>query len=317
MMKDLPEDFAYCWTSIGDAPYNINTCIDWEENPGDFVITDSIKTYRKAESNNSENNVILSLQLGNFLLKNINNNSYPLEPEELDTDFIIENFSDALNVLFCDTIPRSNLYKKIALDYEVVFKNLLAIKANNSNNVSLLFKLIDKTSGNTLYASNSFVLPLDSAKRIISGNLIIPLNKLNQQYDLIVKLFLVGVAEEYLNQTENISLVNTYLSGGENLNKQNERRNNFSNIDEYKLEQNYPNPFNPFSTIKFELPKSSVVSLKVYDIPGREINELVNEFRTAGKYEVTFDASKLPSGVYFYRLQSENFVKTRKMVLIK
>jgi len=83
------------------------------------------------------------------------------------------------------------------------------------------------------------------------------------------------------------------------------------------LEQNYPNPFNPTTTLAFDTPVSGFVSLKVYDISGREVAILVNQIVTAGKYEAIFDASGLASGVYFSRLLAGNFVQTRKIVLQK
>jgi hypothetical protein len=83
------------------------------------------------------------------------------------------------------------------------------------------------------------------------------------------------------------------------------------------LQQNYPNPFNPSTTIKFELPTSSVVRLSVYDVLGREVSVLVNERREAGFHEVKFDGSGLSSGVYFYRIQAGNFVETKKLVLLR
>jgi hypothetical protein len=85
----------------------------------------------------------------------------------------------------------------------------------------------------------------------------------------------------------------------------------------WMLLQNYPNPFNPSTTIKFELPKSSHVSLTVYDMVGREVSLLVNGRRDAGVYEVEFDGSNLASGVYFYRLHAGDFVQTRKLTLLR
>jgi hypothetical protein len=86
---------------------------------------------------------------------------------------------------------------------------------------------------------------------------------------------------------------------------------------EYVLSQNYPNPFNPATTISWQLPVSSHVSLKVYDILGKEVASLVNENREAGYYEVSFDASALTTGVYIYRLTAGNYISTKKMLLIK
>ncbi|MCB0732821.1 MAG: T9SS type A sorting domain-containing protein, partial [Ignavibacteriae bacterium] len=110
---------------------------------------------------------------------------------------------------------------------------------------------------------------------------------------------------------------------------------------DFSLEQNYPNPFNPTTTISYTIPQSTVianevkqsneitsvnsfprndnfnVSLKIYDVLGKEVATLVNKTQSAGNYEVHFDASDLPSGVYYYQLKASNFIQTKKMVLLK
>ncbi|MGA8265599.1 MAG: T9SS type A sorting domain-containing protein, partial [Ignavibacteriaceae bacterium] len=85
----------------------------------------------------------------------------------------------------------------------------------------------------------------------------------------------------------------------------------------FRLYQNYPNPFNPSTTIKYSLPKEGVVTLKVYNVLGKEVKTLVNEFENAGAYNVSFNASDLPSGIYFYRFISGNFTQVKKLVLLK
>ena len=85
----------------------------------------------------------------------------------------------------------------------------------------------------------------------------------------------------------------------------------------YQLSQNYPNPFNPSTVISYRLPVIGFVTLKVYDVLGREVATLVNEEKSAGEYEIEFNGSKLPSGIYFYQLKTGNFVETKKMVLLK
>jgi subtilisin-like proprotein convertase family protein len=85
----------------------------------------------------------------------------------------------------------------------------------------------------------------------------------------------------------------------------------------YSLGQNYPNPFNPVTNIKFSIPQSQDVKLVVFDILGREVATLVNEYKTSGVYQVDFDASHLASGVYFYSLQTPNFTQTKRMLLVK
>lgn len=86
---------------------------------------------------------------------------------------------------------------------------------------------------------------------------------------------------------------------------------------EFALQQNYPNPFNPSTSINYDLPVSSIVTLQIYDISGREVATLVNEQQIAGKYNISFDASNFASGVYFYRLQAGEFTQVKKMFLIK
>jgi hypothetical protein len=101
--------------------------------------------------------------------------------------------------------------------------------------------------------------------------------------------------------------------------------NNNKNIPtEYLLYQNYPNPFNPTTTIKYSIPASlnpskggAFVSLKIYDILGRETATLVNEEKAPGNYEAKFNGSKLTSGIYFYRMQAGNYVDTKKLIVIK
>lgn len=88
-------------------------------------------------------------------------------------------------------------------------------------------------------------------------------------------------------------------------------------VDKFALLQNYPNPFNPSTTIKYQIPKAGLVNLKVYDLLGKEIATLVNENKVAGNFEVIFDASKLASGIYIYQLKSNNFVFSKKMILLK
>jgi hypothetical protein len=85
----------------------------------------------------------------------------------------------------------------------------------------------------------------------------------------------------------------------------------------WKLEQNFPNPFNPSTTINYQISKPGLVTLKIYDILGREIATLINENKVAGFYEINFDASKLASGIYIYQLKSNNFVSSKKMILLK
>ena len=87
--------------------------------------------------------------------------------------------------------------------------------------------------------------------------------------------------------------------------------------EEFSLSQNYPNPFNPSTKISFAVPTQELVTLKIYDILGRQVEVMMNETKSPGNYEINFNGDKLPSGTYIYEIRAGNFVETKKMVLLK
>jgi hypothetical protein len=86
--------------------------------------------------------------------------------------------------------------------------------------------------------------------------------------------------------------------------------------DKYEI-NNFPNPFNPTTVIHYQLPVSGFVTLTIYDMLGKEVAALVNEHKQAGYYGVTFDASNLASGIYIYSIRANNFIQSKKMLLVK
>jgi hypothetical protein len=108
-----------------------------------------------------------------------------------------------------------------------------------------------------------------------------------------------GIAELYLNET--ISGVDQDLNP----------------IFNFKLDQNFPNPYNPVTTIRYQIPKLGLVALKVFDVLGNEVATLVDKEKPAGSYEVEFNATYVPSGIYFYQLKSNAYIETKKMVHLK
>ena len=88
-------------------------------------------------------------------------------------------------------------------------------------------------------------------------------------------------------------------------------------MKDFSLAQNYPNPFNPVTKISFSIPKSEFVTLRVFDVIGKEVAVLVSENKQAGIYEAVFDASKLSSGVYFYKLETSSFTDVKRMIVTK
>ena len=96
-----------------------------------------------------------------------------------------------------------------------------------------------------------------------------------------------------------------------------ENREEGNHPEEYLLSQNYPNPFNPTTTIKYQIPEKSYVTLKLFNVIGREVATLVNEVKSKGNYEVEFNGSSITSGIYFYIITAGNFVQTKKMILLR
>ncbi len=135
----------------------------------------------------------------------------------------------------------------------------------------------------------------------------------------------IGNHEVYLKLISDDNIIADYSLGeiysdGNILSKAVIKNKNIDDLDavtSYSLTQNYPNPFNPVTQINYQLPEQGFVSIKVYDILGAEVASLVNEQKTQGRYSVNFDASKLASGVYIYRLQVNDYVSSKKMLLLK
>ncbi|MGE5436948.1 MAG: T9SS type A sorting domain-containing protein [Syntrophothermus sp.] len=107
------------------------------------------------------------------------------------------------------------------------------------------------------------------------------------------------------------------MNKGENLEKYSQSSENSSIVTEYALSQNYPNPFNPSTVINFEIPQASKVSLKVYNMLGKEVATLVNGYKEMGRYSVQFNAKDIPSGMYIYEIRANNFIRSGKMLLLK
>ena len=94
-------------------------------------------------------------------------------------------------------------------------------------------------------------------------------------------------------------------------------KNESTTLDNYWLGQNYPNPFNPSTTISFSIPEGQIVELTLYNVLGRKLITLLNEYKQPGKHKLEFNSSSLPSGVYFYQLKTEHFIHTKRLLILK
>ena len=159
---------------------------------------------------------------------------------------------------------------------------------------------VNKLSGNLPeeIGNLSSLDTLNLGKNNFSGQL--PLSMIN-----LSKLAFFNMDSTQLEIPNDSSFQNWFSTISEVVTKVEELNNRTETIpNEFVLEQNYPNPFNPTTTIRYSILKQSLVSISIYDLLGREIKELVNENKSSGNYTISFDASELTSGIYFYRLQA-------------
>ena len=118
----------------------------------------------------------------------------------------------------------------------------------------------------------------------------------------IIQIDCLQFAIEIIDGKKNLQWIENELNGA---------------IDSYKLFDAYPNPFNSSTIIGYQIPKSGLVTLKIYDVVGKEIMTLINEVKPVGSYTVSLEANDLTSGIYFYKLQSGKFIESKKMILLK
>ena len=138
-----------------------------------------------------------------------------------------------------------------------------------------------------------------------------------QCVDLCLYSYRITAVDLSSHESDPSNTVSAYLTGGGPPSKPGANDPESVAIYEYSLMQNYPNPFNPTTTINYSIKTASEVTLKVYDMLGTEVASLITERQEAGSYSVEFNAANLPSGMYVYRLSTNNYVDTKKLILLK
>ncbi|MGE5437702.1 MAG: T9SS type A sorting domain-containing protein [Syntrophothermus sp.] len=255
-------------------------------------------------------------QSGNFELNNFTQDYYEL----------ISGYKNTLiNNKDIDTLKKSllnlfHLYKSLNQNEEF-YRFILALLNNEVNEYRkpfieryLIWNFIERNEFNkAIELANKIQLQVSNGdliseimyeKAFIHKYIINDINTANELYQELINRYPEHLLSKYA--------LNEINSDGNN--------NNYSNLNKivegYEL-TSYPNPFNPSTKIQYSIPKLGLVSIKVYDILGKEITQLVNEVKQPGRYEVEFDGSSLSSGIYFYQIQSENYLMTKKMILMK
>ena len=222
----------------------------------------------------------------------------------------LNNLSDYLTTMPMQVDNNSSLYYSILYG---ITDSLNAIKALK-NNIIINFKLemLDATTNEIISELDN--VTYDSLNVFQYNNISYRLNTTGIG-NRTVKLKLIISSNTSVKYSLKNSFATDNLLTKRNLNQTITK--DLSLVTTYDISQNYPNPFNPSTTIKYQIPKPGMVTLKVYDILGKEVAGLVNEFQNAGRYNVNFDASKLASGVYIYQIRSNEYTSSKKMMLLK
>ena len=196
--------------------------------------------------------------------------------------------------------------------YYVVNKNLADSSLTNEFSLNFKCELVNASTNNVIGTFDNVTYNKFNVEEYANPSYLIDCNGI-EAGDYYLRLF------STLNEDVKFS-ISEIQRDDVTLEKQNFIRRNFKGenaLTVYTLAQNYPNPFNPRTTIRYQLPQDGLVTLKIYDILGSEVATLVNEVKTAGKYELNFNAGALTSGVYIYKIQAGGLCSSKKMILLK
>lgn len=276
----------------------------WEYNWYDPEYPDTLQNFNIKDSVDSDGNIFVT-QTARFI--------NPIKPPALLSDTTIYKIDTSFNV-FCLTCSFENqfLYKLNAKQGD----QWVAYIYQDSSNI-YGFELVrvnevweDNLFGTpTTFKNFRYYFATDSTDTLglVRYESILAYNfglYAKGGGDAVGQIFLKGCVVESVLYGDTTNVVTSIFDLSEN-------------PQQFKLYANYPNPFNPETIIKYEIPQISNVKIEVFDVLGRVIKVLADEQKTAGRYEIKFDASSLASGIYYYRIKANEFVQTKKMMLIK
>ncbi len=297
---------AMVFNTQTSAPYLLNKCTDsFPLNKVGKTETIDISYGRSGVV--AKNGVEFLFSIGDVLLDDQTINFV----ERVDTLPLL-NIDEMNLVARTNNFSLSSESELIFSDYYYVVNKNLASSLSDEFNVSFKCELVNATTNQVVgtfdnvtynklnvqeYANPSYLIDCSG---IESGNYYL---KLTTSVNDSVNLFISDIQRDDIVLEKSNLLIRNFKGEGIPI--------------VYNLTQNFPNPFNPSTTIRYQIPQDGIVTLKIYDILGREVATLVNEEKVAGKYEVNFNASSLASGVYIYKIQAGSFINSKKMILLK
>ncbi len=220
---------------------------------------------------------------------------------------------DAFSLQVSDYVDIDKDVIAIAVDYNINSSNSEKVVNDVEKPVSHFIKITDQ-DGKELINSTK-IIDISQENEIFNKQSIsVPVSGISGKVKISTLLNGFEVKKETI-----VSLGHLYNFSLQEIEKSEIELNKISEASpsEFTLEQNYPNPFNPTTSITYQLPQNGHVTLKIYNSLGQEVKELVNGYEEPGSYTVNFDAANLPSGIYFYKLQSGNITAVKKMLLLK
>lgn len=318
-----------------------NTTVD--ENK--FSLSNTIVKYTPTEDGSAGNryyNTTILMDIGFGYRDTINIHDESDNPEITSLFILANNLESATN--YSGALDK---YKEIVASRDTIFVNTSLKKVYHCYKKSDFFNF-NYNEAKDYFSSISSDVTYDSSSREVANGLYLKVRFQNAEYSAVEE----GYNSIYQNNLNNslglhalinktilenlISDTTDNLNGVISIANLSEHKksifnliHSYTNLDSgdplrnvalikvYSLNQNYPNPFNPITKISFDLPEEGKVKLIIYDVTGKEIVKLVNEFRSAGRYTADFNGANLSSGIYFYRLEANNFVQTKRMMLIK
>jgi hypothetical protein len=204
------------------------------------------------------------------------------------------------------TLGCTNVQRYVRIDPNVGSGTIDGVWLSAGDDVAPLLRQFGIDSIYATFAGSGYtvvVIDINNTQSVLAGNFIsTPSGVGNIQNIVLNQLVPTALTSEGIYEVKNFA---TGIG------------NNPNQPLRFELAQNYPNPFNPSTVIRYQLPNSANVTLKVFDVTGKEVAEVVNGYQTAGEHSVEFNAANLPSGIYFYRLSAGNYTATRKMMLVR